>query len=139
MLLHEAFYQVTFVNLGIVKDQKNDCLRKALMELVEKLDEEFRRPPWRPFPIHLLGSEMQCPKESGTLSPGRARHFGLFPLPKPAALHIGFIGPMRLIGKQNFDTLILSQLLDRLDDLCHPLFFCSALGAWWGRVLAKRL
>ena len=139
MLLHEAFHQVTFVNLGIVEDQENDRLRKTLMELMEKLDEELRRAPWRSFPIHLLGAQMQRPKESGTLALGRARHFGLFPPAKPAALHIGFVRPVRLIGKEHFNTLREAQFLDRVDDLCHSLFFCSALGALWGRVLAKRL
>ena len=139
MLLHEAFHQVTFVNLGIVEDQENERLRKTLMELVEKLDEELRRAPRCSFPIHLLGAEMQGPKQSRTLPLGRTRHFGLFPLAKPAALHIGFIGPMRLIGKEHFDTLSTAQFLDGVDDLCHPLFFCSVLGALRGRVLAKRL
>ena len=109
------------------------------MELMQKLDEEFRRATWCPFPIQLLGAEMERPKERCTLTFGRAGDFDLFPLAKPAALYIGFISPVRFIGKQDFNALRLPQLLDRVNDLCHPLFFCSALGAFWGSVLVKRL
>ena len=139
MLLHEAFHQSTLVNLRIVKDEKNQRIGKALMELMQKLDEEFRRATWCPFPIHLLGAEMECPKERGPLTFGRAGDFDLFPLAKPAALDRGLIGPVRFIGTQDFYALRVPQLLDRGNDLCHPLFFCSALGAFLGRVLAKRL
>ena len=39
MLLHKPFDRPTFVNLGIVENQQQQDVGKALMELVKKLQE----------------------------------------------------------------------------------------------------
>jgi hypothetical protein len=123
MLLHEAFHSATCVTLRMVEDEKHQRIGTALMELMEKREEAFRRAPWRPLPIHLVGAEMERPKERGPLPVGRAGDFALLPRAQPAALDRGCIGPARCIGTQDCNAWRVPQFLDRCNDLCPPLFF----------------
>ena len=129
MLLHKSFHQTASVDLSVVEDQQDERIAKALMELMEKGNEGFGRAAGCPFPVHLLCAQMKGSKEGRALALGWTRDFALFPLATPAPLYIGLIAPVGFIGKEDFNTLRLSQLLDGVNDLCHPLFFCSALGA----------
>jgi hypothetical protein len=54
MLLHKPFDRSTFVNLGIVENQKHQNVGKALMELVKKLHEPLRRASGGLFPMNWL-------------------------------------------------------------------------------------
>ena len=129
MLLHKSFHQTTSVDLSVVEDQQDERIAKALMELMEKGNEGFGRAAGCSFPVHLLCAQMKRSKERRALALGWTRNLALFPLATPAPLHIGLIAPVGFIGKEDFNTRRLSQLLDGVNDLCHPLFFCSALGA----------
>ena len=70
---------------------------------------------------------------------GWSRHFDLLPLTTPATLDIGLVGNMRLIDKADFYGPLRLAAPDGGDNLCHPGFFFSALGALRGTVLVKRL
>ena len=129
MLLHKSFHQTASVDLSVVEDQKDERIAKALMELMEKGNEGFGRAAWCSFPVHLLCAQMKRSKEGRALALGWTRNLALFAFATPAPLYIGLIAPVGFIGKEDFNTLRLSQLLDGVNDLCHPLFFCSALGA----------
>ena len=63
--------------------------------------------------------------------------FGLRPLPAP--LHIGLVTKVRFIDEQDRYIMLALLQLDGADNLVHPSFFSSELGAWAGRVLANRL
>ena len=63
--------------------------------------------------------------------------FGFCPLPPP--LYIGFIAKVRFINKADLEVPLVPLRLDDADNLVHPTFFSSELGAWAGIVLAKRL
>jgi hypothetical protein len=95
--------------------------------------------PLGPFPIEPLGPEMQGPEECRPLAFGRCGGFGLRAFAKPAALDVGFIGKVRLVNKEDFYCPVLLAFFDGRDNFCHPRFFCSAVGASRGSVLAKRL
>ena len=139
MLLHKPFDRPTFVNLGIVENQNQQDVGKALMELVKKLQEPLRRASGCLFPRGFLGFEVQCPTERCTLALGGAGDFDLLPLPKPATLDIGLVGEVGLIDKEDFYKTLLLDRFDGGNNLCHPGFFFSAVGAFFGMVLAKRL
>ncbi len=67
------------------------------------------------------------------------RHFDLLPLATPAALHVGLIGKMGFIDKEDFYGSLGLTDADGGDNFRHPGFFFSALGASRETVLAKRL
>ena len=139
MLLHKPFDRSTFVNLGIVENQNQQDVGKTLMELVKKLQEPLRRASGGLFPIGFLGFEVQRPKERCTLALGGAGDCDLLPFPQPAALARGLVGEVGLIDKEDFDTTLLLDRLYGGNNLCHPGFFFSAVGACCGMVVAKRL
>ena len=114
-------------------------IRKALVELMKKLQEELGGPACRALPIETLATQMQSAKQGGTLTPRWRRHFDLVPLATPAALDVGFIGKMGFVDKEDFYGLLCLSDADGSDNLCHPAFFFAALGASRGTVLAKRL
>ena len=109
------------------------------MELVQELQEELGRAAWGALPIKALGAQMQGAKQGGALTPRWGRHFDLVPLATPAALHVGLIGKMGFIDKQDFYGPLRLTDADGGNNFCHPGFFFSALGASRGTVLAKRL
>jgi hypothetical protein len=139
MLLHKPFDRSTFVNLGIVEQQQQPAVGKALMELVKKLQEPLRRASGSLLPIAFLGFEVQRPKERCTLALGGAGDFDLLSLPKPAALDRGLVGEVGLIDQEDCDKTLLLDRFYGGNNLCHPGFFFSAVGAFFGRVWAQRL
>lgn len=56
----------------------------------------------------------------------------------PASLHIGLVVKMGFVGKQDSHMMFALLQLDGADNLIHPTFFSSELGACSGIVLAKR-
>jgi len=60
-------------------------------------------------------------------------------LAKPATLDVGFIRKMGFIDKEDFYRLLRLMAPDGGNNFCHPGFFFSAVGAFRGTVLAKRL
>jgi hypothetical protein len=90
------------VNRGIIQDQDEEGLGKALMELMQKLPKQLGRAPRGALPIEALGAHMQRTKKGGTLPLRWRRNFDLLALAKPAALDVGFIGKMRCIDKEGF-------------------------------------
>jgi hypothetical protein len=139
MLREKPFDGTALVNRGIIQDEDEQGIRKALVELMEKLQEELGGSACRPLPIEALGTQMQSTKQGGTLTPRWSGHFDLVSLATPAALDVGFIGKMRLIDKEDFYGLLCLAHADGGDNFCHPGFFFAALGASRGMVLAKRL
>src|SRR5262245_47039804 len=138
-LSEKPFDGTALVNRGIIQDEDQHGIRKALVELMEKLQKQLGRTPCGALPIQALGTPMQSTKQGGTLTPRGSRHFDLVPLATPAALHVGFIGKMGFVDKEDFYGLLCLAPADGGDNLCHPGFFFSALGALRGTVLAKRL
>jgi len=109
------------------------------MELVQELQKELGRATRGALPIEALGTQMQGTKQGSTLTPRGGRHFDLVPLATPAALHVGLIGKMGFIDKQDFYGPLRLPDANGGDNFCHPGFFFSAVGALRGTVLAKRL
>jgi hypothetical protein len=126
------------VNLGIVENPNQQDVGKALMELVKQRQEPLRRASGGLFPRGFLGFEVQCPTERCTVALGGAGDLDLLPLPTPATVDIGLVGEVGLIDKEAFYKTLLLDRFDGGNNLCHPGFFFSAVGAFFGRVLAKR-
>ena len=109
------------------------------MELVQELQKKLGRATCGALPIAALGTQMQGTKQGSTLTARGGRHFALVPLATPAALHVGFIGTVGFIDKQDFYGSLRLPDANGGDNVCHPGFFFSALGASRGTVLAQRL
>ena len=139
VLGEEPLDGTALVNRGIIQDHDERGLRKALRELVQELQKELGRATRGALPIEALGTQMQGTKQGGTLTTRGGRHFDLVPLATPAALHVGLIGKMGFIDKQDFYGPLRLTDADGGDNFCHPGFFFSALGASRGMVLAQRL
>ena len=139
VLPEKPFDSPALVNRGIIQDQDQEGLGKALMELMQKLQKARRGAACGPLPIEALGAQMQRAKQGGTLTLRGRRDLDLLALAKPAALDVGFIGKMRFIDKEDFYRPLRLARLYGGDNFCHPRFFFSAVGALRGTVLAKRL
>jgi hypothetical protein len=111
------------VNRGIIQKQDEQSLRKPLMALGQELQKELGRATRGALPIEALSAQMQGAKQGGTLTSRGGRHFDLVPLATPAALHVGFIGKMGFIDKQDFYGLLRLTDADGGDNFCHPGFF----------------
>ena len=109
------------------------------MELVQELQKALGCPACRTLPVEALGAEMQRAKQGGTLALRWRRDFDLVALATPAALDVGCIGEMRFIDKKDFYRPLRLADADGGDNVCHPGFVFSALGALRGTLLAKRL
>ena len=139
VLREKAFDRTPLVNRGIIKDQDQQGLRKPLMELMQKLQKARRCASCGPLPIEALGAQMQRAKQGGTLPLRWRRDFAVLALAKPAPLDVGFIRKMGFIDKEDFYWSLRLAATDRGNNVCHPRFFLSAVGAFRGTVLAKRL
>src|SRR5262245_16952955 len=139
VLREKSFDRTALVNRGIIQDQDQQSLRKPLMELMQKLQKARRGAACGPLPIKALGAQMQRPKQGSTLPLRGCRDFDLLSLAKPATLDVGFIRKMGFIDKEDFYRLLRLVALDGGNNVCHPGFFFSAVGAFRGTVLAKRL
>jgi hypothetical protein len=139
VLREKAFDRTTLVNRGIIQDQDQQGLRKPLMELMQKLQKARRCASCGPLPIEALGAQMQRAKQGGTLPLRWRRDFAVLALAKPAPLDVGFIRKMGFIDKEDFYWSLRLAATDRGNNVCHPRFFLSAVGAFRGTVLAKRL
>lgn len=91
------------------------------------------------LPVNPLTLKVYSTKDRPTLAMLGLSHFLLDLDPLPASVHIGLVAKMRFIDEQHGDILRLAPRQSVLDDLIHPTFFSSELGAWAGIVLAKRL
>ena len=58
VLREKVFDRTALVNRGIIQDQDQQSLRKALMELMQKLQKMRGGPACRPLPIETLGAQM---------------------------------------------------------------------------------
>jgi hypothetical protein len=139
VLREEPLDGTALVNRGIIQAQDAQGLRKALVQLREKLQAALGGTACRPLPIEALGAPMQGAKQGGTLALRRGRDFALLPLATPAALDIGFISKMRLIDTEDCYGSLCVTDADGGDNVCPPRCFFSALGALRGTVWAKRL
>lgn len=137
--LDEALDHPAGMNRGVVENQYQKGVRKALVKRVEKFNEYLGGAPCRSLPIKPLGAKMERAKDGGTLSLDGLGYSGWLPLAKPAAVHIGRIGKGRFIDKEHLKRAIQLAFVDRCDNVCHPGFFLSELGACVGRVGVKRL
>jgi hypothetical protein len=139
MLGEKPFDGTAFVNGGIIQDQDEQRVGKALVQLMQKLQKQRGRATRGTLPIEALGTQMQGAKQGGTLALRWGRNFDLLAFATPAALDIGFVGKMGFVDKEHFDGPLCLAHADSGDNFCHPGFFFSALGALRGTVLAKRL
>ena len=139
VLRQKPFDGPALVNRGIIQDQDQQDVRKALMELMQKLQKTCGCPTHGSLPIEALRAQMQRAKQGGAL-PLRGRgDFDALALAKPAALDIRLIGKMGFIDKEDFYGSLRSAAGDSGNNFCHPGFFFSAVGALRGTVVAKRL
>ena len=139
VLPEQPFDGPALVHRGVIQDQDQEGLGKALMELMQKLQKARRCAACGPLPIEALGAHMQRAKQGGTWPLRWRRHFALLALATPAALDVGFIGKMRCIDKEDFYGPLRLARRNGGDNFCHPRFFFSAVGALRGTVVAKRL
>jgi hypothetical protein len=139
VLPEKPFDRTTLVHRGIIQDQDQQGLRKPLLELMQKRQKARGCAACGPLPIEALGAQMQRAKQGGTLTLCWCRDFDVLALAKPATLDVGFIGKMGCIDKEDFYGLLRLARANGGDNFCHPRFFFSAVGAWRGTVLAKRL
>ena len=139
VLPEKPFDGPALVNRGIIQDQDQEGVRKALMELMQKLQKARRGAACSSLPIKALAPKMQRAEEGRTLTLRGRRDFDLVAFAKPATLDVGLVGKMGLIDEENFYGLLRLTAADGCDNFCHPGFFFSALGALRGTVLAKRL
>ena len=139
VLLQEPLDRAALMNCGIIQHQNQQGRGKALMELLQKLQTALGRAPCRTLPIEVLGAQMQRAKPRGPLALPWGRHCDLLALATPAALDIGCMGKRRRIDKEDFYRSVRLAGPDGGDNVCHPGFVFSALGALRGTVLAKRL
>jgi hypothetical protein len=102
VLGEKLFDSTALVNRGMIQDEDEQGIRKALVELMEKLQEELGGSACSALPIETLATQMQSAKQGRTLTPRWRRHFDLASLATPAALHVGFIGKMGCIDKEDF-------------------------------------
>jgi hypothetical protein len=139
VVLHEKpFHGTALVNRGIIQDQDQAGVRKALMELMQKLQKARRGAACSSLPIEALGAEMQRAEEGRTLTLRGCRDFDLVALATPAPLDVGFIGKMRFIDTEDLYGPLRLADANGGDNFCHPRFFFAGLGALRGTVLAKR-
>ena len=140
VVLHEKpFHGTALVNRGIIQDQDQEGVRKALMELMQKRQKARRGAACSALPIKALGPKMQGAEEGRTLTPRGRRDFDLVALATPAPLDVGFMGKRRCIDKEDLYWPLRLPDADGGDNGCHPGFFFAAVGALRGTVLAKRL
>ena len=139
VLPEQPFDGPALVHRGVIQDQDQEGLGKALMELMQKLQKARRCPACGPLPIEALGAQRQRAKQGGTVPLRWRRDFDVLALATPATLDVGFIGKMGCIDKEDFYRSLRLAATDGGNNFCHPRFFFSAVGAFRGTVLAKRL
>lgn len=94
VLRKKPFDGPALVNRGIIQDEDQQGRRKALMELVQKLQKPGGGAACGPLPIEALRAPTQRAKQGGTLALRWRRHFDALALAKPATLDVGDIGKM---------------------------------------------
>ena len=140
VVLHEkSCHGTALVNRGIIQDQDQEGVRKALMELMQKLQKARRGAACSSLPIKALAPKMQRAEEGRTLTLRGRRDFDLVAFATPAPLDVGFIGKMRFIDKEDLYWPLRLPDADGGDNFCHAGFFFAAVGALRGTVSAKRL
>jgi hypothetical protein len=109
------------------------------MELLQKRQQALGGPACGLLPIEALGAQRQRAKQGGTVPLGWRRDVDVLALTKPATLDVGFIRKMGCIDKADFYRSLRLVAPDGGDNCCRPRLFFSAVGAFRGTVLAKRL
>jgi len=139
VLREKAFDRTTLVHRGIIQDQEQQGLRKSLMELLQKRQKACRCAAGGPLPREALGAQMPRAKQGGTVPLRWRRDFAVLALAKPATLAVGFMRKMGCIDKEDFYRSLRLAITDGGNNFCQPRFFFSAVGAFRGTVVAKRL
>jgi hypothetical protein len=67
IMREKPFDGTALVHCGIIQDQDQEGLGKALMELMQKLQKAHRCAACGPLPIQALGAHMQRAQQGGTL------------------------------------------------------------------------
>jgi len=123
VLREKLFDGTALVNRGIIHNEDQQGLGKALMELMQKLQKPGGRAACGPLPIEALRAHMQGAKQGRTLALPWGWHFDALALAKPAALDVGCIGKMRFIDREDFYRPLRLARANGGDDFCHPGFF----------------
>lgn len=139
MLLEKLLDDSAGMNRGIVENQHQNRLGKPLVQLMQEFHEHLRGAALTSLPIKPLGPQMESPEHRGALTLGRLRGASWLAFAKPASMHIGLIGEVGFIHEKHLNRVLQLAFGDGLDDLCHPSFFSSVVGASWGTVCVKRL
>ena len=127
------------MDAAIIQNKHQQLVWKTLMQLMQEGDKGSSITSRCLFPIHPLTLKVQSTKNRLALPALGLMHFALDLRSLPASLHIGLVAKMRFIDKQDGDILLVLLQSDGADNLVHPTFFFSELGACKGIVLAKRL
>ncbi len=90
------------------------------------------------LPIHPLTLKVSGAKDRLTLTTCGLMDFARGFRPQPAALDRGLVTQVRCINTQDRSVLLIAFRSNGCDNLVHPLFFSTELGACAGIVLAKR-
>jgi hypothetical protein len=127
------------VHRGMIQHQDQQGLGKALLELLQKRPQARGRAPCRALPLEVLRAQRQRAKQGGTVALPWGRHLALWALAQPAARDVRRMGKMRRSDtKACYRPWRLAQA-EGGANVCHPGFVFSAVGAWRGTVVAKRL